>query len=721
MLSQAIAHHQSGNLSQAQSLYEKIIEINPNHFDALHLLGVIYFQNRSFDAAIELITKSLEINPSSAIAYNNLGNIYSEISQFDDAVKCFSKGITLKPEYAVAHFNLGNALASLSKLDKALTSYGAAIRFQNNYAEAHYNYANTLKDLERYEEAIASYQNLLLLNPNYLEAYCNCGVALKELRQYDEALDYYDKAIALKPDYAEAYNNKGNALKELRQYDEAMAYYDKAIALKPDYADAHFNLGNLNQELNNPNLALINYNNVLAAKKSYPYISGYIFHAKMLLCEWDNYIPDSVLLIKRITTHEKCTPPFPLLSIFNSLNVQEIAARAFSNDKYPTNPSLGPIPRKTKKSRMRVGYFSPDFKMHPVSYLTAEIFELHDKSKFEIFAFSMGDSAPSDPMRKRLVQAFDHFIDVQHMTDKEVATEARRLDIDIAIDLGGYTRDCRPGIFAFQSAPIQISYIGYLGSMQTKYVDYLIADKVIIPEEMRLFYSEKIIYLPSYQANDSKREISNKIFNKQEFGINENQFVFGCFNNNYKITPDIFTVWMRILKAVPNSVLFLCTDNILSKNNLRREASSRSIHANRLIFVDRIPPSEYLSRYKIVDLFLDTSPYNAGTTASDALWAGTPVLTFTGETFSSRVAASLLTAIGLPELIAGNIQEYEKFAINLALMPNKIAAIKIKLLNNRSQAPLFDSKLFVKTLETAYNKAFERHLHNLPLDHIHIT
>ncbi|MBU3632018.1 hypothetical protein ICN21_01680, partial [Polynucleobacter sp. AP-Feld-500C-C5] len=337
----------------------------------------------------------------------------------------------------------------------------------------------------------------------------------------------------------------------------------------------------------------------------------------------------------------------------------------YVQDRHPINTALGPIPKLAKKEKIRIGYFSADFRNHAVSVLMAELFELHDKEKFEIIAFSLGVDDKSS-MRLRLSQAFNQFIDARDMSDLEIAKLSRELEVDIALDLGGHTAASRPGIFAYRAAPIQTSYIGYLGTTGAQYIDYLLADSILIPEDLQKFYAEKIIYLPSYQVNDRKRAISDRQFTREELRLPEKGFVFCCFNNNYKLLPRTFDSWMKILEGTQDSVLFLYAETQWAEANLKKEAEARGINSARLVFGKGIPADEYLARYRVCDLFLDTLPYNAGTTASDALWTGLPVLTLMGQSFASRVAASLLNAIGLPELIANTQEEYEALAIELA-------------------------------------------------------
>jgi predicted O-linked N-acetylglucosamine transferase (SPINDLY family) len=370
---------------------------------------------------------------------------------------------------------------------------------------------------------------------------------------------------------------------------------------------------------------------------------------------------------------------------------------------------------------IRIGYFSADFRNHPVSLLTTELFETHDRTKFETFAFSTGPDT-KDAVRSRLKGAFNEFIDARNHSDRSVAEHARRLEIDIAIDLGGHTQDSRTGIFAMRAAPLQVNFLGYPGTMGAAYMDYLVADHMIIPESHRRHYSEKIAYLPSYQPNDSRRAISAKELKRQDFGLPQTGFVFCCFNNHYKITPGVFDVWMRILKRVDGSVMWLSGGHGSAADNLRNEASLRGIAADRLIFAEPMPMlEEHLARHRLADLFLDTLPFNAHTTASDALWAGLPVLTCTAEAFASRVAASLLTAIDLPELITSTQAGYEALAITLAANPERLAQIRKKLEANRLTMPLFDARQFTKNIEDAYAQMYERHQADLPPGHIYVT
>ena len=411
--------------------------------------------------------------------------------------------------------------------------------------------------------------------------------------------------------------------------------------------------------------------------------------------------------------------PLTVIAATSSPSIQKKAAELWVLDTCPPIFELPEIPKHPERNKIRIGYFSSDFRNHAVSFLALDLFKNHDRSRFEVIAFSCGHNA-RDEMRIMLEKTFDTFVDVFDKTDKDIALLARNLEIDIAIDLGGHTQDSRFGVFAYRAAPIQVSYLGYLGTTGASYIDYLIADETIITNANQQHYSERIAYIPSYQIN-SERKISGKEFSRQEAGLPQNGFVFCCFNNNYKIHPITFDSWMRILKRVEGSVFFLYADNDLAAINLKKEAERRGIDPDRLIFGKNLPMPEYLARYRVADLFLDTLPYNAGTTASDALWAGLPVLTCMGETFAGRMAASLLHAVRLPELITSTLEEYEALATELATNPQKLSAIREKLSSNRLTAPLFDAQLFTKNIETIYTKMYGRYQTDFPPDHIHIN
>jgi len=676
--------HRQGKLSSAAKLYEEIILDDKEHFGALHFLGVIYGQNRQFERAVELISKAIKIDQRNAEAYFNLGNVFKELRRFDDA----------------------------------LANYDNAISLKRNYTEAYYNRGTVLLELSRFEDALASNDRAISLTPGFAEAYYNRGIAFLKLSRFEEALASNDQGIAIKLDYAEAYNLRGAILSRLHRLDEALVNFNRAIELVPDLADAYSNRGHTFMTLKRFDEAAANYSKAIELNPEIDFLIGSSLFAKMSNCDWSSFFGERENLRQKIEAKQRACAPFASLALFDSSELHRKVAECYGNAMCAVSEHLGPNSSHTPGDRIRIGYFSPDFREHPVSYLMAEMFELHDREKFEIVAFSFRDQQPEDAMRHRLRSAFDSFLDVAGKSDEEIVSLSRSLKIDIAVDLAGYTENSRPRIFAIRAAPIQVSYIGYLGTSGTKTMDYLISDRIIIPENSETSYSEKIAWLPSYQVNDSKRPVGEKTFSREDLGIPDNRFIFCCFNTNYKISPETFNCWMNILKFVDNGVLLLFSGNKKVEENLRREAQIRDVDPSRLIFAGSLPRDQYIARFRCTDLFLDTLPYNAGTTASDALWAGLPVLTCLGKAFAGRVCASVLVSIGLPDLITRTPEEFEARATELATQPEKLTEIRERLKANRTTTRLFNSRRFTNDLETAYLAMVVRHSNGLPPEHI---
>jgi predicted O-linked N-acetylglucosamine transferase (SPINDLY family) len=567
---------------------------------------------------------------------------------------------------------------------------------------------------------MAHYDKALSLKPEYAEGWSNKGVTLNELKRYDEAMAHYDKALSLKPDYAEGWSNKGITLHELKRYDEAMAHYDKALSLKPEYAEGWSNKGVTLNELKRYDEAMAHYDKALSLKPDIDWVSGDLLHIKMKICSWSGLVESLENISKKVAANYKVAQPFPLLALSDDALLHKKSSEIYIQSRYPFNPALGPILKRPQSQKIRIAYFSPDFQNHPVSFLASELFEIHDRGRFEVLAFSLQKSHIGDKTNIRLRKGFDRFIDVDDMSDREIALLARELEIDIAIDLAGPTQHSRTGIFSYRAAPIQVNWLGYPGTIGTNFIDYIVADTTIIPAESQQFYFEKVVALPdSYMVDDSKRLASSRVFTREECGLPENSFVFCCFNNAYKFNPQVLDGWSRILLAVKNSVIWISENNEYFRVNITTEFEKRGIDSNRIIFAPRVELMEdHLARYALADLFLDTHPYNAHTTAIDSLKAGVPVLTLLGQSFASRVAASLLNAVGLTELVTTNQVDYEVMAIELAKNPKKLANTILKLANNRLSAPLFKTPLFTENLEIAYTKMMERYQADLQPDHI---
>jgi predicted O-linked N-acetylglucosamine transferase (SPINDLY family) len=754
MLQQAIRALQGSNFNEANSILNEVLQKDINSADTIFELGIAYANANRFTEALSIFCCLQPYKMSDARIPYNSGLIYSLQSKHQLALESYDLALKIQPndvetlinksstcndiknyvlaleslEYAIqiradipeAWSNKGIALNNLNLYQESIAAYNEALKLNPNYHEAWSNKSVPLSKLKRFLEASKACDKALSLKPDYAEAYYNKGNALNELKHFDEAIVHYDKALCLQPDYAEAWNNKGVALDAAKHFSEAIAHYDKALSLKPDYAEAWNNKGVALDAAKHFSEAIAHYERALSLQSDLEWIYGDLIHAKMKICSWSDLLEYSENIARKVLANEQITSPFPMLSLIDDSLLHKRSSEIYTRTKYPFNPALGPLLKRPKSQQIRIGYFSADFHNHATGYLMAELFELHDKSQFELIGFSFGP-IKNDEMRQRLEKSFDYFIEVGNKSDIETAQLSRSLNIDIAVDLKGFTKDLRAGIFAHRAAPIQVNYLGYPGTMGADYIEYIIADKTLIPLDAQSCYSEKVVYLPnSYQVNDRGRLISERQFTRLELGLPEDRFVFCCFNNNYKILPATFDGWMRILKAVEGSVLWLLQDNLWAVENLKKEAQKQGIDAKRLVFADRMPLSEHLARHCQANLFLDTFPYNAHTTASDALWTGLPVLTLMGQSFASRVAASLLNAMGSPELVTNTREEYEALAIELAMNPKKLADIKLKLTNNRLTTPLFDTPLFARHLESAYIKMYEQYLKGFPPECIDI-
>jgi predicted O-linked N-acetylglucosamine transferase (SPINDLY family) len=603
--------HECGQFAEAEHIYRSILTAEPGHFDAAHLLGLIYLQRGEYADAERQIGRAIEINPHIEGAYNNRGN--------------------------------------------------------------------ALKRLERLDEALVSYDKAIALKPDFAEAFNNRANALQVLNRPDSALASYDKAIALKPDHLETISNRASVLSDRKRFPEALADCEKAFAIDPGHA------------------------------RTTRVAVGCLLQA----CDWRALESQKKNIAAALAVGSSVVTPFDHRALSGSEEEHLLSARLWVADECP--PAATPLWRgeRYRHDKIRLAYLSSDFREHAVAHLIAGVFERHDKDRFETIAISFGRDDKSEP-RARIVFAFDHFIDVQDRSDAAVAALMREMEIDIAVDLNGHTKDSRPGILAFRPAPLQANFLGYPGTIGADYLDYIIADRFVIPEAHRTYYSEKVVYLPdTYQAN-TKRRVADKIYTRAEAGLPESGFVFCSFNNTYKIMPEIFEIWMRLLHRVEHSVLWLLEDNSYAVSNLRREAEARGIPSEKLIFAPRKKPADHLARQRLADLFLDTLPYNAHTTASDALWMDLPVLTCPGHTFPGRVAASLLNAIGLPELVTDSLSAYEALALALARDPARLAAIKVKLATHRDTFPLFDTGRFTRNLEAAFVEMWRRHQNGGP-------
>jgi predicted O-linked N-acetylglucosamine transferase (SPINDLY family) len=644
-----------------------------------------------------------------AVAAHRSGNLSGAESLYRQIL------VADKGDFDALHM-LGIICAQTEQFEEAERLLRDALLIDKNFPPCLHNYGNVLAKLHRYQEAIDSYDKALTLVPNYVPVHVDRGNALLESGRFEEALISYDRALEIAPDFADAWLGRGNTFFKLKQHEKALNAFDKALSIKPDLANAWFGRGNVIFELKQYEKAIECYDRAIAIEPNTDEAEGMRLYCKALLCDWSNFSSEREHLISSAENGKEITPPFAFLGISQSSESQFKSTKLWVSKRYPS--SNKPIWRgqRYKHDRIRLAYLSADFRDHPVSLLMAGVFEQHDRNLFETTAISFGPDNPSE-MLTRLKGSFDRFIDVRDRGDVDVAKLILTHEIDIAVDLMGFTQHSRPLILAQRPSPVQVNFLGYPGTMGADYIDYLIADSILITTEQQKYYSEKIVTLPvSYMPHDdTKRIVSDRVFDRREMGLTQAGFVFCCFNNGYKLNPEFFNCWMDILKKVDGSVLWLSEHNETVRANLKKEALLRGVTPDRLVFAKPVPlNADHLSRLRLADLFLDTLPYNAHSTASDALLAGVPVLTQIGETFAGRVAASLLNGIGMPELITATRQDYKDLAIAIASDAGKLAAIKNKLANNLLTTDLFKTQLFTRHLEAAYKTMHESFLANRP-------
>lgn len=704
LFKEATQFHVKGDFVNAEILYKKILSIKHRNFDSLHRLAVLNAQIKSFDISLDFFNKALSINPISTEVLFNRANLFIDCNLPNDALTDIDKALLISRNNPSFFLLKGNAQKCLRDFDGAINSYNQAIFFNSKFHDAYCNRGVIFKELKKYEKAIDDFTTSISLKSDSFDAFTNRAAVYIELHSYDQALLDLKIALIHKPESENALYNLASLYKKLKQFDNATAAYQNVLLVNPNHIESLIHIAVTSQELGTYDTSYKYFLRALEIEPEFRFNRSTFLTLKNKLCIWDDFENEINIVCNEISDPLKVATPFHLLGLIDRPDLHLISTLNYASKECPEDNSLGLIDKSNNLGKVRVAYYSADFHNHATSYLMAQLFELHDRSKFEIFAFSFG-SIKNDEMYIRNSHVFDHFIDASDMSDEDITILSRQSSIDIAIDLKGFTQEARPNIFAKRCAPIQVNYLGYPGTLGANYYDYILADKIVIPESSSHFYSEKVIYLPNcYQVNDSKRVISSRVFSKKELGLPEKGFVFCCFNNCYKILPNIFDIWMNILKSVEDSVLWLLDDNPTASSNLLKEANLRGIESHRLIFAKRMQLDEHLARHRFADLFLDTLPYNAHTTASDALWAGLPVLTCSGQSFASRVGASLLHSLNLPELVTHSILEYQSIAIELGKNSDKHEIIKRKLISNLNTKPLFNTKLFAENIENVYLK-----------------
>ena len=707
----ATVHHNLGNalqslgrLDEALQSYDRALAIRPDHCDAWLGKGKAHKALQQWDAALACYDRAQGLRPDSPDPHINRGNVLRQLGRDDEALAAYEAALALRPDSPEAAYNRANTLMAQKDWAAALAGFHQALSLRPDYPEALNNLGNTLLGMERHDEAIAAFDRAIALRPDYASAWYNRGNACSGLRRHADALACFDNALRHDPAFAEACNGRGMVMMALQRKDEALLAYEHALALRPDFVEVLHNYGDALMLAKRFPDAAAAFERAMRLDASNKYVQGAAYDCRHHACDWSGHAAAREAIIAGVRAGQPVCSPFVFLSLSDDPADQRTCAGIYAHDRHP--PLEPPLCQGERyaHARLRVAYLSADFHTHATAFLMAELFEIHDRDGFEWFAYSFGPEQGGE-MRARLERAFDHFHEVGDRSDADIAALLRADEIDIAVDLKGFTLHCRPGIFARRPAPVQVNYLGYPGTMNAPYLDYIIGDRWVTPTAHAPHYREKIVQLPdSYQVNDRHRKIADKVFTRAELGLPERGFVFCCFNNNYKITPDLFTIWMRLLQATPASVLWLLADNPAAMRNLRAEAMQRGVASERLVFAPRMPLPEHLARHRCADLFLDTLPVNAHTTTSDALWAGLPVLTCLGQAFAGRVAASLLSAIELPELITTNLADYEAKALHLAHHPDELHALRAKLAAHRLTTPLFDTERFARNLEAAYRE-----------------
>jgi predicted O-linked N-acetylglucosamine transferase (SPINDLY family) len=694
MFLQAVALHEEGKLHQAEQLYRAILIGDQDHLGALHNLGILCFQRGDYADAVAFTFEVVRQRPNSPAAYNTMAVALKHLGRLAEAEICCREAMRLAPDYAEGQNTLGDTLTALGRFAEAEAIYREAVRLAPQYAEAYNNLGIVLLSLGRPEEAEDCCRHALRLKPHNPAAFNNLGAILLARGRPEGAETCYREALRLDPANARAHSNLATLLLALGRYPEAEACYREALRLNPNDAAVYGNLGdvlNLAGELSG---AVAAYQRAASLNPEY---GVDWFYARKRLCDWTDYAQDEARILKSVGAQA-----FKLL-VLSSTPAEQLACarRAAASSAVPQEAMFQSWVHRPG-SRIRLGYLSSDFRVHAVSSLIAGVFEHHDRSRFEVLGYSTGPDDQS-AMRTRVIHAFDRFVDLSKTGNDEAARLIHDDAIDILVDLNGFASGARTAILARRPAPIQVNYLGYPGTMGADFMDYIIGDGFVLPSDQQSFLSERVVSLPDcYQCNDDRREIAERTPSRAECSLPEQGFVFCCFNEPYKLTPTFFDIWTRLLRAVPESVLWLLETAPTVKDNLTRQAAAREIAPERLVFASKLPPAEHLARHHLADLFLDTLPYNAHTTASDALWAGLPLLTCVGDTFAGRVSGSLLRTVGVDELITTSLAEYEALALRLARDLAKLGELRVRLADNRRTYPLFDTARCTRNLEAAY-------------------
>jgi len=738
-LAAAFAHHQAGRLAEAEGGYRRFLAEEPGNVMVMQLLAILSHQIGHSDAAMALLRQAIAVDPAFVSAHANLGIVLEERGDIETACACYRRAAVLQPLDAKAHIHLarvlvalgeavqaaaclrraselqpeappdpgvhiglGNLLLQQGDVAGAVACYEQAVAGAPDLAIAHSNLGNALRHLHRPAQAVACLERALALDPELAEAHNNLGIVHLEAGLLPQAVACFERSLALRSDFVEAHSNLGNALQTQGRLDDAIARYDYALTLAPDYHDALLNCGNALWLRGRLAEAIACYERAVALRPDDPVTRAHLAHPRALACAWDERDADESAALSAMRQQPGSVPPFNLLSQRSTPAEQLRCAQGWARRLTAgCRPAL-PRYRARTPGRIRLGYISADFREHPVAWAMVGLFEAHDRAGFEVHTYSYGPDDGS-ALRTRIAAGSDSFTDLRALSDAAAAQRIHDDGIDILVDLTGYTLHARPRILTFRLAPVQVNFLGYCGTMGAEFVDAIVVDPLVVPPEQQPFFTERLLPVQRcWWPAAMPRAISERTPSRQECGLPAEGFVFACFNNSYKITPEMFGIWMRLLAATPGSVLWLAEPNRLVPGNLRREAARRGVAPERLVFSTYVPTEDHFARHRLADLFLDTLPYNACTTAYDALWAGLPVLTCAGATFAGRMAATMLHVVGLPELVATSLPDYEARGRHLAREPALLARLRERLAEQRTGSPLFDSARAARDLEAGF-------------------
>ena len=708
-----------GTPEQSIEFFEKAISLNPESADTYYNLGNVFQKLGQHDKSIEYYKKAIQFNPAWLEAYLNCGNSYDMMGDFNSALVYYDMILKINPYFTAAHVNRGNVLLKLNQKEEALASFDVVKKLGLNSFQAHLASAEILQSRGDYRKAIEACYNAIRINAYDPRSYYVLGMNYFNIRDLNRAAENFKHAINLKPDVAEAYNGLAVCFVKALNFPEAQANFTKALELDPNLIIARINLADAYYASGDIVAALAQFEKLPPDKQPV----GLMQFFKQRLADWTHYQADYDNFINRLDKPRflnSMEDPWHMQRITDAPDLAKTVAENFVKASGVVIQENKISAFREKNKKIKIAYFSSDFREHAVTHLALGLFNLHSRDKFEVYAFAFGKNDGGPELRERIEKSFDHFININTKNDIDAAQMARDLNIDIAFDLSGITNEARPAIFLNRAAPIQINFLGYTGTLGTKHHDYIIGDPVVIPVESRVHYSEKVIHVPCMMPFDTSHDLSKLRFTRAEVKLPAEGFIFCSFNQCFKITPETYDSWMRILKRVPGSFLWISQPyESLAISNLKKEAELRGVDPARIIFADRVRGVDtHLARISLAGLFLDTFPYNAHTSAIDTLWAGVPIVTRMGRSFASRLAGSLLKSVGLDDLIAKSVQEFEDMAVDLALHPEKLKKYRKLLEQNRSTHRLFNMKLYVENFEKALVEIYNRQQAGLPPDHI---